>query len=446
MMRFATLALVAACATKPQYLGTEVPKPCTSRDVEGCLGWMMERDLLAAELGIYADPQLRGYLQRVVERLARAAKLDTAPRVIIADSDETYATAGRRIVIARTTIEKLDSEAELAGILAHELAHIEGRHVLVSLFGRPESDNAANRRDAEAIADERAVALLAQAGYAPTAMATALAAVLEADDDDHPARIDRIARVAQLAADRGGFTGRAEFLANIDRMVLGRDPRLGHRVGDAWVVPALALAIDLDVGDRLASDDDILVLRRGRASVLAYAVGVPWGRELAAQLVDPTTARTRTGTITRGTMPRASLAHPDDTPLGKLARAIRNTLPQPAANTPTAITFARNRAGALVLELGGKAPPAHLSLRAATATELLAAEPNRITIEHAPADGPLSALGICPGRLLERDPSRVVSAGDPIKCAASPVTETARAGSSRARDTRAAPPPHRTRA
>jgi predicted Zn-dependent protease len=411
-MRLAALLLLAACATKPQYLGTEVPKPCTSRDVEGCLGWMMERDLLAAELGIYADPHLRGYVQRVVERLAAAAKLGSAPRVIIADSDETYATAGRRIVIARTTIEKLDSEAELAGILAHELAHIEGRHVLVSLFGRPESDNAANRRDAEAVADERAVALLAQAGYAPTAMATALAAVLDADDEDHPARIDRIARVAQLAADRGGFVGRAEFLANIDHMILGRDPRLGHRIHDAWVVPALGLAIDLEDGDRVTSEDDILVLKRGRSSVLAYAVGIPWGRELASQLVEPTTERTTVATITRGRMPARALVREEDSPLGKLARAIRNTLPQPAAKTPTAIALAKH--GALVLELGGK--PANIELRAATDAELQAAAPRRIVIEHAQTNG--VAASVCPGRSLERNASREVSAGDPIKCVA----------------------------
>nr|MBA3845688.1 SDR family NAD(P)-dependent oxidoreductase [Planctomycetota bacterium] len=56
-------------------------------------------------------------------------------RVIIADRDETYATSGRRIVIARRTLEKLSSEAELAAVIAHEVAHVEGRHGIVSLFG-----------------------------------------------------------------------------------------------------------------------------------------------------------------------------------------------------------------------------------------------------------------------------------------------------------------------
>jgi hypothetical protein len=410
-VRVVAFVVVVACTPAPKFLGTEVPKPCTARDAEGCLGWMMERDLAAAELAIYDDAHLRGYVQRVAERIARGSQLGVTPRVMIADTDETYATAGRRIVIARTTIEKLESEAELAGILAHELAHIEGHHVMVSLFGRPESDNASNRRDAEAIADERAVALLETAGYAPAAMPAALDAVLEADDEEHPARADRIAHVTQIAAGRSGFEGRAEFFANIDGMVIGRDPRLGKRVGDAWVVPALEVAFPLADGDRILSDDDILVLRRDRASVLAYAVGLPWAREIAAGFDTPVVDDTSLGRITRGTMPPPSSR--DDSPLGKLSRAVRNTLPQPAAGAHVAII--EGRRGALVIELDKGNPD--LRLRRASQRELAAAKPERIAVENARVGGHLRALNICPGRLLERG-DRVVEAGDPIKCRA----------------------------
>lgn len=415
MRKAAALLLVtAACSATPTYLGTEVPKPCTTRDAEGCLGWMMERDLLAAELGIYDDAALRGYVQRVVARLAAASSLGATPRIMIADQDETYATAGRRIILSRLTLAKLESEAELAGVLAHELAHIEARHVLVTLFGRPESDNASNRRDAEAIADERAVALLERAGYSPSAMATALSAVLETDDEDHPPRADRIARASKLGANRAGFEGRAEFLANIDRMVLGRDTRLGHRIEDTWVLPALGLAFELEPGDRVVAEDDILVIRRGRATILAYAVGAPWARELTATFSAPAITRSALGRITRGTMPGS--ARREDTPLGKLARAIRNTLPQPTAGTKVAIVERPH--GALVIELGGKRTPA-LDMREATAAELAASTPNRIAIEHAPTAGRLSQLPICRGRLLERA-DRAVAAGEPIKCTAQP--------------------------
>ena len=405
------LVLFAACATPPSYLGSDVPRSCTTRDAEGCLGWMMERDLAAAELALYDDPALRTYVQGVATRLARVSNGGATPRVMIGDHDETYATAGRRIVIARTTIAKLESEAELAGIVAHELAHIEARHVMVSLFGRPESDSTVHRRDAEAIADERAVVLLERAGYAPTAMATALAAVLGDDDDEHPPRAERIARVTRLAAGRAGFEGRRELLAHVDGMVLGRDPRLGERVGMAWVVPALGLAIELAADDRVRAAGAVLALERDGARVLAYAVGTPWSRELISRLDDRELATSALGRFAHGRLAAARAR--DDSPLGNLARAIRNTLPQPPPGT--AVTIVERPHGALVLELRG-APV--LRVRAATVFELEAARPNRIVVER--ASHAMLASAVCPGRWLERADRRV-DAGTPIKCAAAAV-------------------------
>jgi len=82
----------------------------------------------------YDDPALASYVQSVADRLARGALVPRAPRVLISDRDGTYAAPGDRIVIGRLAIEKLGSEAELAGIVAHELAHVEGDHASISLF------------------------------------------------------------------------------------------------------------------------------------------------------------------------------------------------------------------------------------------------------------------------------------------------------------------------
>ena len=70
----AVLALVVGTAcTGPTYLGAEMPAHCERRDIDGCLGWMVERDLVAAELGVYDDPDLRTYVQQVADRLARGS-------------------------------------------------------------------------------------------------------------------------------------------------------------------------------------------------------------------------------------------------------------------------------------------------------------------------------------------------------------------------------------
>lgn len=406
----AALAL-AACA-RPSYLGARLPEPCVARDVEGCLGWMVERDLSAAALDLYDDGALRDYVQGVADRLARASSLAGAPRVVIADRNGTYATSGSRIVLGRPMIERLESEAELAGVLAHELAHIEGRHAVVSLFGPPPDDDwLVLRRDAEAVADERAVALLERAGYAPSAMARALSAVLDSDDDEHPLRADRIARARVLAGNRPGFEGRAELLARIERMVVGRDSRLGERVGDAWVIAALGLALELTGDDIVREAGQVLVLRRSHATLAAYAIGLPWARELASSLDARAIDDRALGRVTIGTV--AEPREDDTTPLGKLARAVRSTLPQPAVGTRVAIV--ERPRGALVVELGGHALP-RLGLREATREELAAAEPTRIVIERASRTGTAAQSLACEGRLLDSADRRVV-AGDPLRCA-----------------------------
>ncbi|HET9625605.1 MAG TPA: M48 family metalloprotease [Kofleriaceae bacterium] len=408
----------AACATpRPAtYLDARVPAPCTAHDVEGCLGWMIERDL-AAELDLYDDANLRGYVQAIADRLARVSHLARAPRVVISDHDGTYSTSGSRIVVARATILRLASEAELAGVIAHELAHLEGHHAVISLFGPPPDDDAVTaRRDAEAIADERAVALLERAGYAPTAMARALRAVLDFEDDDHPLRADRVARVAVLAGDRPGFEGRDALLHHLAHLVVGRDSRLGRRVDDVWVIAALGLALDLAPGDVIRAAQDALVLRRGRATLALYPIGAPWARALAAAL-DARSAEDRPlGQLTLGRMPLGDAAPGpalDDPALAHLARAVHATLPRPPAGTTVAIL--ERAGGGLVIELAGAALPA-LGLRRATAGELAAAEPPRVVIEHAARAGTAGDAAICAGRLLD-DPARPVAAGAPIKCA-----------------------------
>ncbi|HMG54621.1 MAG TPA: M48 family metalloprotease, partial [Kofleriaceae bacterium] len=424
--RAAAVAL-AGCA-RASYLGVQLPHPCTAHDVEGCLGWMVERDLADAALDLYDDTALRDYVQRVADRLAQGSLLPRAPRIVIADHDGTYATSGSRIVIGRPTIERLDTEAELAGVLAHELAHIEGRHAVVSLYGPPPGDDQlVLRRDAEAVADERAVALLERAGYTPAAMARALRAVLDAEDDEHPLRADRIARAHVMAGDRLGFEGRAELLDHLEHMVVGRDSRLGRRIGDAWVISALGLALELEPDDMVRDASDVLVLRRGQTALAAYAIGGPWARELADQLADRSTDRRALGQVTLGSVTEADGG--DETPVGKLARAIRSTLPQPAIGTRVAIV--ERPRGALVIELGGRTgrdgrDAQALGLREATPDELAAAEPARIVIERAWRTGTIGESVVCDGRLLDR-PERRVLAGDPIKCADRPLASRDRA-------------------
>jgi len=429
-MRAWVLAALAACGGNARYLGAQLPDACERLDVERCAGWMAERDLVAGQLDAYDDPILRAYVQRVTDRLTRGSTLTRSPRIVISDHDGTYAAFGERIVIGRMAIERLGSEAELAAIVAHELVHVEGRHAALSLTGA--SDEAtdlvndeetwlAARRDAEAIADERAVTLLERAGYAPAAMERALAAVLEADDPEHPPRADRLAAAKKLAAGRTeGFEGRDAFLGHLDGMVVGRNTRLGVRIDDAWVVAALGVAIDIPTKHVVRIDGDALVLRRGRSVLTMYSIGPAWARELASELEDRARVDSALGPVTVGIAPERA---PARTPIAKLQRAVREQLPQPSAGTQV-IVLGRDDGG-LVLELGTRTDPFVrdqwlAGLRVTTKHERRRAEPTRIELEVAEQTAMIAVLVnqcVDPNAALHLDdPERVVERGEAFKC------------------------------
>jgi hypothetical protein len=420
-----SIALVGliACGAHPTYLGAELPSTCATGDVERCAGWMAERDLVAGQLNLYDDANLQRYVQGIANRLSRGANIAQPPRVVIGDHDSTYAAFGERIVVGRMSIERLASEAELAAVVAHELVHIEGRHTAVSLFA-PDADAAwlAARRDAEAVADERAVALLEHAGYMPSAITRALSATLEGDDEEHPPREERLASVGALAAGRThGFEGRAEYLRVVEDMIVGPNTRLGTRVEDTWVIALLGIAIDLRARDIVHVDGNALVLRNGKARFTAYPIGVVWARELARELDDRATAKTGLGPLTVGIAPRRNLR--GDSDVDKLQHALRNLLPQPAPGT-WIVVLERSRGG-LVIEISAGTDNFIrnrwlASLRAASTAEIAAAEPPHVVLHYATRAARIGELvSMCPdseAALRLDDPDRKLAGGEPFKC------------------------------
>ena len=84
-----------------------------------------------AEGAFYDDPELAAYVERIGQRLV--AKSDMPEReftfsVIDAPDINAFATPGGFIYVNRGLLAYLDTEAELAGVLAHEIAHVTARH------------------------------------------------------------------------------------------------------------------------------------------------------------------------------------------------------------------------------------------------------------------------------------------------------------------------------
>ena len=90
-----------------------------------------EHQKLIDSIGIYDDPELDAYIRQVGERLLRDSGI-TKPTFsfTLLDSPDinAFALPGGLIYVNRGLLAYLDTEAELAGVLAHEIGHITERH------------------------------------------------------------------------------------------------------------------------------------------------------------------------------------------------------------------------------------------------------------------------------------------------------------------------------
>ncbi len=85
-----------------------------------------------AELPLIKDPDVLSYLRRLGARLAAQVKDDPFEyHFYVADLGEmnAFALPGGWIFIFRGMITSLESEAELAGVMAHEMSHVHYRHI-----------------------------------------------------------------------------------------------------------------------------------------------------------------------------------------------------------------------------------------------------------------------------------------------------------------------------
>lgn len=130
------VALVALVAAALPMAGTWIAATIPSRAVVA-LGDRQADDLakLLAAPGRPAfctQPQGMRALDALVARLQTAARLDPAPRVRVVDGpiENAFALPGGRILIMRGLIEAAAAPDEVAGVLAHEFAHVAAGHAI----------------------------------------------------------------------------------------------------------------------------------------------------------------------------------------------------------------------------------------------------------------------------------------------------------------------------
>jgi len=133
-MRKRSLALLLTCAVLALAAAQKkLPKPgwnLFSKQQDIDLGREYAKQV-EKQMYVVPDKDLTDYVNRVGMRLVRLGQLDDYPyyfKVVQDDSINAFALPGGPMYIHTGLIKAAENEAELAGVLAHELSHVVLRH------------------------------------------------------------------------------------------------------------------------------------------------------------------------------------------------------------------------------------------------------------------------------------------------------------------------------
>jgi len=318
----ASLIFTGACSTNPAT-GKQSFTAFMSREDEIRIGAEEHPKLIKALGGAYTDAKLRAYVRRIGLKLARFAETNgLAFTFTILNSDKVNALAlpGGYVYITRGLLALADNEAEMAGVLAHEIGHVTARHTaerhstamatnlglmvlgaIGSSAGVPsgigriigfgaQAAMQSYSREQELEADMLGVRYMARAGYSADAMTSffhklkaheELERAMEGKKGDTPnnimathprtaQRIGQAIKLARAARVQTPVLGRDAFLGEIDGMVFGDDPEQGVRRGREFIHPDLGIRFEVPPGFVLFNSPSQVVARGPKNSVVVF--------------------------------------------------------------------------------------------------------------------------------------------------------------------------------
>jgi predicted Zn-dependent protease len=315
-------SMLAAC-------GTEMVNPVTGESERTVMSEQDEivegqkaHQQVLQEYGAYANPRLQAYVNEVGQKLAKQshrANLKWTFTVLDSPEINAFALPGGYVYITRGIMAYLDNEAEMAGVLGHEIGHVTARHgaqqatrqqtagigvlaatvlgaVLESQGLGGATDMASQlsqqaaagyiatySREQESQADKLGAEYLARNQYNPQNMVKVIK-VLKSQEQfaadtakaegrpappsagwlaSHPSNDKRLAdleRVAQGYQGRYGDDQRAPYLQAIDGMSFGDSSEQGVTRGPNFYHEGLGIALTAPSGWRVQNAPDAITL------------------------------------------------------------------------------------------------------------------------------------------------------------------------------------------
>lgn len=112
----------------------EAQQIALSPQQEIVIGQEGRQEIVSQFGGLYGNDPLQNYIDRVGDRVVSESKAARSPYPFefhlldAPDIINAFALPGGQIFITTAMLDRLDTEAQLAGILGHEIAHVVARH------------------------------------------------------------------------------------------------------------------------------------------------------------------------------------------------------------------------------------------------------------------------------------------------------------------------------
>ncbi len=195
---------------------------------EAGLGERINQELANGQVRLYDNPSALAYVDRIGQKLARNSarpNIKYTFQIVKDDSINAFATMGGYVYVNTGLLKAADNEAQLAGVIGHEIGHIAGRHALQHMkqaalaqgissavgvdsnqivqIGVQVALTLPNSRQDEYDADRRGMTTMIQAGYAPTAMPEFMKKLINSNSSpeflsSHPGAKERVANLEKM--------------------------------------------------------------------------------------------------------------------------------------------------------------------------------------------------------------------------------------------------------
>lgn len=329
---FSVLALTH-CAQNPVTGDRNFVLMSEAQEIQ--MGAEAHKDVLK-EYPAVANPALQAYVDAIGRNLARHSHRPNLQwRFTVVDSPDVnaFALPGGYVYVTRGILAYLDSEAELAGVIGHEIGHVTARHgvrqqsaataagvgAVLGAILVPGMNNQAGAslmqtlaqawtagygRDHELESDRLGAEYLAKTGYDPQAMVKVIGVLKNQEEfaaeqakrdgrqpktyhgtfATHPSNDTRLKQVVGEAAKYAVANpreGRDDYLRHLDGMIFGDSPEQGVIRGNALLHEKLGLALQFPQGWRVQNRADrVTALSPGGDALIELLPGPKNGKPL----------------------------------------------------------------------------------------------------------------------------------------------------------------------